>query len=149
AKGSALNRARGTASPSLHNTADNKTLTIGRLDSLQTISGPNWLGYITDEEGRIVVGRLMGTQVYVLSDPDLLNNKGLHDLATARAADDIIRSLRRGNGPAIFDVTLAGYRNSPNFLRLPFEPPLLGATLCALLAALLIGAHAAMRFGRP
>jgi hypothetical protein len=30
-----------------------------------------------------------------------------------------------------------------------FEPPLLGATLCALLAALLMGVHAAVRFGAP
>jgi hypothetical protein len=149
AKGLSLNRATGTASPTFHSGFDNKQLKSGSVESLQTIAGPNLVGYVTDEQDRIVVGRLMGTQIYVLADPDLMNNVGLHDLATARAADDIIRSLRRGRGPVIFDVTLAGYRNAPNLLRLPFEPPLLGATLCALLAALLMAVHAATRFGKP
>jgi hypothetical protein len=71
----------------------------------------------------------------------------LRDLGTARAAAAIIQSLRANDGPVIFDVTLSGYRRSPNMLRLAFEPPLLGATLCALLAALLMGIHAAARFG--
>ncbi|HYM17021.1 MAG TPA: DUF4350 domain-containing protein [Micropepsaceae bacterium] len=149
AKGSALNRATGSASPSLRRSADNRVLKAGPVDSLQTISGPQWTVSIADDQGRIILGRLNGTQVYVLSDPDLMNTLGLHDLSTARVSDDIIRGLRRGNGPVIFDVTLAGYRSAPNLLRLPFEPPLLGATLCALLAALLMGAHAATRFGKP
>src|SRR5258706_5654631 len=148
-KGSGLTRASGTASPTLHSGFDNKALKSGPIDSLQTISGPDWVGTVTDEQGRNVIARLAGTQLYVLSDPDLLNTLGLHDIANARATDDIIRGLRKGRGPVIFDVTLAGYRSAPNLLRLPFEPPLLGATLCALLAALLMAGHAATRFGRP
>jgi hypothetical protein len=149
AKGSVLTRAGGTASPTLHNGLDDKQLKSGPIESLQTISGANLVGYVTDERGRSVLARLNGTQLYVLSDPDLMNTLGLHDLTTARAADDILRGLRRGRGPVIFDVTLAGYRSAPNLLRLAFEPPLVGATLCALLAALLMAAHAATRFGQP
>src|SRR5262249_25116569 len=102
-----------------------------------------------DENRRSVLAQLNGTQTYVLADPDLMNTHGLHDLATARAANDIIQSLRRGLSPVIFDVTLAGYRSAPNLLRPAFQPPLVGATLCAFLAALLMAVHAATRFGEP
>jgi hypothetical protein len=149
AKGSSLNRAKDSTPVSIRRGPENSGRTTGPIESLQTISGPNIIAYVTDDQGRIVVGRLMGTQIYVLADPDLMNNMGLHELATTRAADDIIRGLRRGKGEIVFDVTLAGYRNAPNLLRLPFEPPLLGATLCALLAALLMAVHAATRFGKP
>src|SRR5688572_32238901 len=57
------------------------------------------------------------TEIYTLS---------LHD------ALPIFENLREGTGPVIFDLTLSGYRRSPSLLRLAFEPPLLGATLCAL-----------------
>jgi hypothetical protein len=147
APSSKLLRRGGTAPASLHNGVRNSGLKTGPIESLQTIAGPKWIGYVTDADGRAVVSRLMGSQTYVLADPDLLNTRGLHDLDTARAAAAIIQSLRVNNGPVILDVTLSGYRRSPNILRLIFEPPLLGATLCALLAALLLGIHAAMRFG--
>jgi len=55
--------------------------------------------------------------------------------------------LRAGDGPVVFDVTLHGYTRSPNFLRVIFDPPILGATLCLVITALLMGVHAANRFG--
>jgi hypothetical protein len=128
---------------------DGTTMRPAPLESLQTISGVAWTGYVTDQQGRTVLARMEGTETYVLSDPDLMNTHGLKDLATARVAAAIIESIRVGDGPVIFDLTLAGYRRSPNPLRLAFEPPMLGATLCALLAALLMGVHAAVRFGSP
>ena len=148
-KSSRLAAAQGSASARLHNSFDGSELTTGAIQSWQTISGSDWTGYVTDAENRSVVARLTGTRLYVLSDPDLMNTHGLKDIATARAAAVIVRSLRRGQGPVIFDLTLSGYRRSPNLLRLVFEPPLLGATLCALFAALLMGIHAATRFGAP
>jgi len=73
-----------------------------------------------------------------------------HLVAAAIKFRKVISNLRPiGDGPVIFDLTLAGYRRSPDLLRLAFEPPLLGATICALLAALLMGVHAAVRFGSP
>ena len=85
--------------------------------------------------------------VYILSDPDLLNNRGLADPANAAAAIAIVQALRAGNGPVAMDVTLNGLGKSPSLLRAAFAPPFLGATICALLAALLMGLHAATRFG--
>jgi hypothetical protein len=146
---SALAQAVGVQTPMLWNGFDGSEATPGPIEALQTISGGQWVGYLTDQMNRMLIARQEDTGIFVLSDPDLMNTHGLKDLATARVAVSIIQRIRSGDGPVIFDVTLSGYRRSPNALRLMFEPPLLGATLCALLAALLMGIHAAVRFGAP
>ena len=142
-----VSHAAGTQPVELFNGFDGSTVTLGPIESLQTFSGNQWVGYVSDQMNRTILARQEGTDIYVLSDPDLMNTHGLRDLETARTAAAIIQSLRAGDGPVVFDVTLSGYRRSPNLFRLAFEPPLLGATLCALLAALLMGVHAAVRFG--
>ena len=134
-----IGQVTGTNPVTLSMGSDGTAMRPAPIESLQTISGTAWTGYVTDEQGRAVLARMEGTETYVLSDPDLMNTYGLKDVATARVAAAIIEAIRIGDGPVIFDLTLAGYRRSPNPLRLAFEPPLLGATLCALLAALLMG----------
>ena len=146
---SSVSQAVGVTPVRLHIGFDGTDATPAPIESLQSISGGDWTGYVTDQEGRSILSRWEGTETYVLSDPDLMNTHGLKDLETARVAATIIQSIRAGDGPVIFDLTLSGYRRSPNPLRLAFEPPLLGATVCALLAALLMGVHAAVRFGAP
>ena len=88
-----------------------------------------------------------GHEVAVLADPDLMNTHGLKDEATAALALTAIQKLRWGPGPVSFDVTLNGFRRSRDILRSLFAPPFLGATLCAVVAAFLIGFHAFSRFG--
>ena len=46
-----------------------------------------------------------------------------------------------------FDLTFNGFARSPNLLTLAFTPPFLAATLCLLIAALLVGWRAFLRFG--
>ncbi|MBA2587153.1 MAG: hypothetical protein H0U98_00850 [Alphaproteobacteria bacterium] len=87
--------------------------------------------------------------IYILSDPDLMNNQGLSDPVTAQTALTIIRALRRGNGPVRMDVMLNGMTRSPSLLKALFEPPFRGATICASLAAILMALHALSRFGAP
>ena len=123
-----------------------ETLALGQIDSLQTISGPGWDPIITDEQGRAVLALSRQGGVAVLSDPDLLNTQGIADLKTARAGVEILDRLR-DKGPVVFDVTLNGYGRGRSLLKLAFEPPLLGATLCLVAAALMMGLHAAARFG--
>jgi hypothetical protein len=117
------------------------------IDSLQTISSPKLVPLVVDPSGGVVLGRFdLGSDgVYVLADPDLANTHGLADPATARL---MMASLRHmGGGPFVFDVTLNGYRRERSLLRLAFEPPFLAVTLCAAFAGLLMGLHAAARFG--
>lgn len=85
--------------------------------------------------------------LFVLADPDLIDNHGLANRDNARFALSLIRKLRRGNGPVRFDITLNGFARQPSLLRALFVPPFLGATIAALIAALLMAVHAWARFG--
>jgi len=122
---------------------------LAPIEDLQTLSGSGWNPVVATKDGRIVVAKLYDADVYVLADPDLMNTHGLHDLPTAAFALALIQNLREGDGPVVFDVTLNGLRREPSLLRAIFAPPFLGATLCAILVAVLIGFHAAVRFGSP
>jgi hypothetical protein len=122
--------------------------TLGTIDHFQTLDSDQGEVMIADEAGRAVLVKL-NDRTMVLSDPDILNNQGIASLATAEAAVAILDACRGGQGPVIFDVTMNGFKRSRSLLRLALEPPFLGATLCALAAALLMGAHAAVRFGAP
>jgi len=130
----------------------------GRIDSLQTIVGPDqgWVASVTLDETHAVLIRKRDQEVYILSDPDLLNNQGLAQLDNARGASALISALRggrltpgAGRLPVVFDLTLAGFARTRSLLALAFEPPFLAATLCAVAAASLMGLHAAARFGAP
>jgi hypothetical protein len=124
-------------------------LPIGRLDGLQTISGPGWRPALVDARGRVVLAiSKRDPNIAVLADPDLLNNQGLTDIDTARAGMTILQTLG-GEGGVVFDVTLNGLARGRNLGRLVFEPPWLAATLCVLAAALLMGWQALARFGAP
>jgi hypothetical protein len=145
-------RLRGMSAPRLTATAsafgpfpDN----LAKADSLQTISGADWLPLISSDDGGAVLAKLKDYPIYVLADPDLMNTHGLNDGPTAALAVSMIANLRSGSAPVHFDVTLNGLGTTPSLLRQIFAPPFLGATLCAIFAALLMGFHAAVRFGTP
>ncbi len=138
---------------------------LGDIEKLQYFPGPAWtLGKgsriklrLEDETKRLVPdGATVLVQVrggdkpiYVLSEPDLMNNQGLADPSRAQLALAIINVLRRGNGPVRMDVTMNGMTRTPNLLKALFEPPFRGATLSAFLAAMLMAMHALARFGAP
>lgn len=88
--------------------------------------------------------------VVIVAEPDLLNNYALADQTRARMAVALVQASKEGQEiPIVFDLTLAGLGRSENLLTLAFEPPFLAATLCLLLAALVIGWRAFRRFGPP
>lgn len=122
---------------------------ISGMDATQTLGGKDWIPLLVDQHGNAVLSTLRSRPVYVLADPDLMNTHGLHDVSTASLALQIIKRLRVSHAPVLFDVTLNGFGQSPSLLRGLFEPPFLGATLCAIFAAVLIGFHATVRFGAP
>jgi hypothetical protein len=87
--------------------------------------------------------------VIFLAEPDLANNYGLADPRRAAAALALVDEL--GSGYDIdhvtFDMTLNGFGASENLLTLAFRPPFLAATLSLLVALLIVGWRAFMRFG--
>lgn len=129
--------------------APQAVLPLGRLDGLQTISGPAWRPVLADAQGRTVLAASQSRpNVYVLADPDLLNNQGLGDLDTARAGMAVLEMLSGEDG-VVFDVTLNGLGQGRSLARLMLAPPWLAATLCGLAAALLTGWQALVRFAAP
>lgn len=145
-----IDRRKGVTRPQLSGAGgpfgEGTYLPLGPIDRLQTITGADFHPVLTDEEGHMVLAQYKNTQLLVLADPDLLNTQGLKNLDTARAGMAILNVLR-GDGGVSFDVTLNGFKRTRNPMKLAFEPPLLGGTLCLLAAIILMGVHAAVRFG--
>jgi hypothetical protein len=144
---------KGVSRPVLYGSADGalegSVLPLGPIDRLQTLSAPGWRPVLQDETGATVLARApYPAQVWVLADPDLLNNQGLKSLDTARAGMAVLDAASVG-GSMVFDVTLNGLEQGPSLGRLMLEPPWLSATLCGVAAALLMGLHALARFGQP
>ncbi|MFN4020186.1 MAG: DUF4350 domain-containing protein [Erythrobacter sp.] len=113
---------------------------------------------VSDAAGRVLALRLVGRQgtdvhdnahwTVFLADPDLANNYGLADAQRAAVAMALInRAAYDGSRQVTFDLTLNGFGASENLLTLAFRPPFLAATLCLLLALLIIGWRAFKRFG--
>jgi hypothetical protein len=123
------------------------TLTPGPIASLQTLKANGWTPVITDDAGKVVLAQGPSSRIFLLSDPDLLNTQSLANLDTLGSAVALVRGLRVGDGPVIFDVSLNGYKAERSPLRLMFDPPFLAVTLCLVAAMILAGLQAAFRFG--
>ncbi len=120
---------------------------IGEIDRLQYLPQNDALEpMIAANGGQTLIAKLKDAPVYIISDPDLANTHGLTDEARARLAAEFFNYARAG-GPVIFDLTLHGIERTRNVVRLMLEPPFLAATLCVLLATLLLALKAAARFG--
>jgi len=88
--------------------------------------------------------------VTVVFEPDLVNNYGLADRDRALLAARLIDLAgEERQFPIVFDLTLAGFGGQRNLLTLAFQPPFLAATLCLILALLIVGWRAFGRFGPP
>lgn len=105
---------------------------------------------VTDAAGRIVLARLGDAPLYILAEPDLLNNHGIGDAGRAQAALALLDFLNSTDAEGIyFDVTLNGLGTSKSPLKLAFDPPFLAVTLTIAAALLLAGLQAVSRFGVP
>ncbi|WP_088183482.1 hypothetical protein [Sphingobium sp. Z007] len=105
---------------------------------------------LTDAKGGIVLARVGEGPLYVLADPDLLNNRGMKDLGQARSALVLLDWMNSTDPDGIaFDVSMNGLGHSRSPLKLLFEPPFLAMTLAIATALLLAGLHAFGRFGPP
>lgn len=117
------------------------------VDALKTLSGPDWVPVVTDDQDRPVLAMHATTRVYVLADADLLSTHGLKTLNGARTAVALLDILRAEDAPIIFDLTLHGMQRTRSLLRLMLEPPLLGMTLVLAALAVFAGYQAVVRFG--
>lgn len=71
----------------------------------------------------------------IVFEPDLLNNRGLANEATALNAQKLVLATAgRGVPRVVFDLSLAGLGAPRNLLTLAFSPPFLAATICLIIA---------------
>lgn len=85
-------------------------------------------------------------ELWILGDPDILNNHGLRHPANALFAITLLDDVRDG-GPVVLDEVIHGYAQQPSLLRTLFRFPLVLATLQVLICALLAVWAAMVRFG--
>lgn len=128
-----------------------RTFHPGRIDNLQTMTWEE-LDPVIANGDQILLGKLRhtkkGEDIYVLADPDLLNNMGvLGSQDTMRSALAMLHAISTPDGAYVFDMTLHGFSKNLNLLKTLLMPPFLGVTLCALAAALLMAWSAWHRFG--
>lgn len=118
------------------------------VDAIQTITGAKIYPLIKSAGGATVLGEVPGAHTYILSDPDLLNNRGLAQRANARAAIAMLAALDPdAPGTVIFDTMLPFGAGDRNVTQLMFEPPFAGVSVALAIAALLAGFATLMRFG--
>ena len=86
---------------------------------------------------------------WLLANPDLLANHGIHEPERAAQILGLVNASARLGGAVVIDETLHGYELPPDPWRAMLTPPLLAATLTAMLAAVLLAWAGSVRFGRP
>lgn len=114
---------------------------------------------ITDAAGHTLALKVVGKEgsdyyeeahwTLFIADADLVNNYGLADGNRAAATLALVNDLSYDGDitGVTFDMTLNGFGASENLLTLAFRPPFLAATLCLLVALLIVGWRAFQRFG--
>ncbi|MBA3504032.1 MAG: DUF4350 domain-containing protein [Deltaproteobacteria bacterium] len=106
--------------------------------------GEHYEPLVSDPQGYALLFR--SENVYVLSDPDVMNNHGLRIPENALFTVNLIEKLRNG-GPVIIDEVVHGYAQQPSLMRTLFRFQLVLATLQVLICALLAIWAAMVRFG--
>ncbi len=103
---------------------------------------------LTDRAGGVLLAQIGEGPLFVLADPDLLNNVAMKDVAQASSALALLDWMNSTEAQGIaFDVSLNGLGRSRSPLKLIFEPPFLAITLGLAIALLLAGWQAFARFG--
>jgi hypothetical protein len=115
--------------------------------TVQTIAIRSVTPAISDRE-HALLGHFdhAGKTIWILTDPDVINNAGLSHPENAQLAVALIDRLRDG-GPVVFDETVHGHAQTPSLLHVLFEFPLVLATMQVMICALLVVWAAMVRFG--
>lgn len=141
-----------------------QALTQGTLVALVgDASGRDLVAYLDDGGYYPVLARAAGFEpgdaedfdsdrwnLTIVAEPDLFNNYGMADRDRALLAARIVELAKEGEDlPIVFDLTLNGLGKTQNLLTLAFTPPFLAATLCLIIAMIVVGWRAFRRFGPP
>lgn len=133
-------------------------MTVGAITDLQSITGPNLTPVLIGPNGEALISRVSVTEgrgqpvapVYLVSDPDLLNNQILADpkkVATALTIIDVLSPPAKGQPSVVFNLTFNNLAVDRDLLHALSRPPYLGVTLCLILLGLGLTWAAFSRFG--
>lgn len=119
-------------------------------DEIQLVRS-EYLEPVLSTPAGMVVAKVPGEEVYILSDPDLVNTVGLANFGRAELATALVDWLRydERDAPIVFDATLHGFEQARTVLQMMFDVPFLGATLVGVVVFLMFGWAGAVRFGAP
>jgi hypothetical protein len=118
---------------------------------LQLIKGSRLKPLIASADGILLGERQEGARrIWILSDPDPLENHGLGKGANPDFARDVVAALAGRNGTLVFDETIHGFQHGPpNLLKFLHEFPF-NLVLLQIVAGIALLLWAAMgRFGVP
>ncbi len=134
-------------------------LAVGTITDLQSITGPNLTPVLLGPNGEALISKVSVTQgraqpvvpVYLISDPDLLNNQILADPKKVVAALEIISALAPGKArpSVVFNLTFNNLSVDRDLLHALSRPPYLGVSLSLILLGLGLTWAAFSRFGPP
>ena len=100
------------------------------------------------EDGTIIIGQIADSQVYVVTDPDLVNTMGLAQPNNADLVHRFFVDHLKARG-VVVDATIHGFKDEPSLWAELFRFPLIILVLhLALLLALVVWAMM-VRFGKP
>ena len=116
------------------------------FDIAQTASGDSRDVHRIGEGGLVLELYVEDTTVFVLTDPDVVNNAGLARAGNARFAITLLDELREG-GPVVFDETLHGFAEEPSLWKAIFRFPLALVTLHVVLLMIVVVWAGLGRFG--
>ncbi len=135
-------------------------IAAGQVRGLQSISGPNLQPVLLGPNGEVLLSRVVVTRgrqpskapVYLLSDPDLLDNQILADpqkVIAALALIDGIAPPAKGKPSIVFNLVFNGMAYEHDIFHALSRPPFIAVPLCLLIAGLGLMWAAFSRFGPP
>ncbi len=131
-------------------------LDAGRIDDLQSVSGPNLVPLLLGPKGEVLVSRVVVTDgrpqpavpVYLISDPDLLDNQILSDPQKVVTALGLIDALSPRNAhTVVFNLTFNGLSFDHDLIHALSRPPFVAVPLSILIFGLVLMWASFARFG--
>lgn len=142
-------------SPAAGQSTLTKAYTSGRIRGLQSLTGPNLTPLLLGPDGEVLLSRVnpmpgekpFSTPVYLLSEPDLMDNQMLADAERVAGALSIIEAIAPGAKSVAFDITFNDLAYEQDLLHHVARAPFIGVPLALLVLALAMLWSAYSRFG--
>jgi hypothetical protein len=134
-----------------------KGYSSGKITALQSISGPNLTPLLLGPNGEVLLSKVnpmpgdkpFKAPVYLLSDPDLINNQALSDPERVAGALSLIKAITADakTPDIVFDITFNDFAYEQDIMHYISRPPFLGVPLAFLILGLVVVWAAFARFG--